>query len=51
MHDDDILHDFFGGHVYWMQRADIKKKFGLSELILSLALYSDGIVVTSSGGK
>lgn len=50
MQDGDVLRDFFDGHAYGAQRADVKRVFGLCAQMLALALYSDGTVVTSSGG-
>lgn len=51
MHNDDVLRDCFDGKAYDAQRADVLKVFGMGALMLALALYSDGTVVTTSGGK
>jgi len=50
LQDADVLRDIFDGRAYWAQRADVNHVFGLRALMLALALYSDGTVVTSSGG-
>jgi len=50
LEDGDVLRDIFDGRAYWAQRADVNHVFGLRALMLALTLYSDGTVVTSSGG-
>lgn len=51
MQNDDVLRDCFDGKAYEAQRADVLKVLGMGALMLALALYSDGTVVTTSGGK
>lgn len=51
MQNDDVLRDCFDGKVYEAQRADGIQALGSTALMLALALYSDGTVVTSSGGQ